>query len=206
MKNKAPFRLDIACGQNIPEGFVGMDINPGKGVKYVGDILDFWSDESPWKQIPDNSVDEINCSMFVEHLPHIIEGHGMKWGYHDCFYLFFDQVYRILKPAEYDENNPNVPLKGFAKIVTPYYSSMRCWQDPTHYRAISETSYLYLNKQWRIDNKLDHYPVTCDFDYTYAYNLSPDIASRNTEFQMNAIRKDNNSVSDLIVTIIKRPQ
>lgn len=204
MKEIKPLKLSIACGQNIPEGFVGVDIHKGKDVKYVGDILDFWSKDNVWSQIKDNSVDEIDCQMFVEHIPHIIEGHGMKWGYDDCFYLFFDQIHRILKPAEFDPTNPNIPTKGFMKIVTPYYSSMRCWQDPTHYRAISEASYLYLNKKWREDNKLDHYPVKCDFDYFYNYNVDPTLANRNQEYQMNAVKTQVNAVSDIITTLIKR--
>lgn len=43
-----------------------------------------------------------------------------------------------------------------ATILAPYYTSMRCWQDPTHTRAISEASFLYFNKDWRVQNKLDH--------------------------------------------------
>jgi hypothetical protein len=197
-------KLSIACGQNIPEGFVGMDIVKGKGVKYVGDILDFWSKDNVWSKIDDNSVDEIDCTMFVEHIPHIIEGKGMKAGYDDCFYLFFDQVHRILKPAEFDPNNPNIPTKGFAKITCPYYSSMRCWQDPTHARAISEASFLYLNEQWRKDNKLDHYPVSCDFDFQYAYNIDQQWGQRNVETQGFAIKHYSNAVNDIIVTLTKR--
>ena len=202
--SKKPLKISVACGQNIPEGFVGMDIAPNKGVKYVGDVLDFWSKDSVWKQIKDNSVDEIDVTMFVEHIPHVIEGHGMKWGYDDCFYLFFDEIHRVLKKAEFEPNNPNIATKGFARLVTPYYSSMRCWQDPTHYRAISEASYLYLNKKWREDNKLDHYPVKCDFDYSYAYNLDPSLVNRNQEYQMNAVRTQNNAAGDIIVTVVKR--
>lgn len=199
-----PFKLSIACGQNIPEGFVGMDIVASKGVKYVGDILDFWSKDNVWSKIPDNSVDEIDCTMFVEHIPHIIEGHGMKAGFDDCFYLFFEQVYRVLKKGEFQPDNPNIPTKGFARIITPYYSSIRCWQDPTHTRAISEASYLYLNQKWLKDNKLDHYPIKADFDFWYSYQLDPALAMRNQELQANAIKKDNNSVSDLVVTLVKR--
>jgi hypothetical protein len=197
-------RLDIACGQNLTEGFIGMDIHPGKGVKYVGDIFDFWSDESPWKQIPDNSVDEIVANMILEHVPHIIEGHGMKHGFDDCFYLFFDEIYRILKPATFAENNPGIPISGFAKFITPYYSSIRCWQDPTHARAISEASFLYLNAKWREMNKLDHYPIKANFEYFYAYNYDGILINRNEDFRANAVKKENNSVSDLITTIYKR--
>ena len=33
-----------------------------------------------------------------------------------------------------------------SQIWAPYYTSMRCWQDPTHTRAISEATFLYANK------------------------------------------------------------
>lgn len=197
-------KLDIGCGQNLTKGFEGVDIHPGKNIKYVGDIFDFWTDKSVWKQIPDNSVDEIVGNMIVEHIPHIIEGHGMKWGYDDCFYLFFDEIYRILKKAKFDPENPNIPLNGKATFVTPYYSSMRAWQDPTHYRAISEASYLYLDKKWREDNKLDHYPVKCDFGVMFAHNIDGSLQNRNREYVMEAMRTQINAVPDLSATIYKR--
>lgn len=191
-KNEEVLKLSLACGDNKPEGFKGVDIVKTDATDYVFDLLKF-----PWKQIKSNSVDEIDISMFVEHIPH-------GDSYNDPFYQFFDEIHRILKPAEFDPNNPNIPLKGFAKIVCPYYSSMRAWQDPTHHRAISEASFLYLNKQWRIDNKLDHYPVKCDFDFSYAYNISPEWANRNEETRSFAIRNYVNAVSDIIVTIVKK--
>lgn len=203
-KEEKPFKLSIACGQNIPEGFVGMDIHPGENVKYVGDILDFWSKDNVWSKIKDNSVDEIECSMFLEHVPHIIEGHGMKHGYDDCFYLFFNEIHRILKPAEFSEDNPNQPIRGFARIITPYYSSPRCWQDPTHVRAICEASYLYLNQEWLKANKLDHYPIKADFNFSYAYNLNGRLQNRNQEFVGNAVLTELNAADDLIVTLIKK--
>lgn len=188
-----PLKLSLACGNNVPEGFLGVDIAKTPSVTYKQDLLKF-----PWKQFKDNSVDEIECSMFVEHIPH---GDSSN----DPFFQFFDEIYRILKPAEFDPNNPNIATKGFAKIVCPYWSSMRAWQDPTHHRAISEASFLYLNKQWRIDNKLDHYPVKCDFDFSYGYNVSPEWINRNEETRNFAVRNYVNAVSDIIVTIVKRP-
>jgi hypothetical protein len=185
-------KLSLACGQNKPEGFKGVDIAKTKDADYVQDLLKF-----PWDQFKDNSVDEIECSHFVEHIPH-------GDGYNDPFFQFFDEIHRILKPAEFDPNNPNIPIKGFAKITCPYYNSMRCWQDPSHNRAISEASFLYLNKQWRIDNKLDHYPVSCDFDFQYAYNIDGQWAQRNIEAQQFAIKHYTNAVNDIIVTLIKK--
>jgi hypothetical protein len=192
-KKDKPVKLSLACGGNKPEGFKGVDIVKTKETDYVQDLLTF-----PWSQFADNSVDEIECSNFVEHIPH-------GDSFNDPFYQFFDEIYRILKPAVYDESNPNIAISGFARIVCPYYSSMRAWQDPTHQRAISEASFLYLNKQWRIDNKLDHYPVSCDFDFNYGYVVSPEWQNRSQESQMFAIRHYINVVSDIQVQIIKRP-
>ncbi|MDN5275542.1 MAG: Methyltransferase type 11 [Candidatus Saccharibacteria bacterium] len=192
-KKEKVLKLSLACGDNKPEGFKGVDIVKTDSTDYVQDLMQF-----PWTQFKDNSVDEIECSHFVEHIPH-------GDGYHDPFLQFFDEVYRILKPAEFDPSNPNIPTKGFMSIVTPYYSSMRAWQDPTHQRAISEASYLYLNRQWRVDNKLDHYDISCNFDFSYGYALDPVWQSRSTDAQQFAIRHYINVVNDLQVTIIKRP-
>lgn len=187
-----PLKLSLACGGRKPEGFKGVDIAKTKDTDYVQDLMQF-----PWKQFADNSVDEIECSHFVEHIPH-------GDGYHDPFFKFFDEIYRILKPAEFDPSNPNIPIRGFANIVSPYYSSMRAWQDPTHQRAISEASFLYLNKQWRIDNQLDHYDVSCDFDFSYGYVVSPEWQTRNQETQGFAMRNYINAVSDIQVMLVKR--
>lgn len=191
-KEDAPLKLSLASGGNIPEGFKGVDIVKVDGVDYVQDLLKF-----PWSQFADNSVDEIECSNFVEHIPH-------GDSFNDLFYQFFDEIHRILKPATFDPNNPNIALTGIARIVCPYYSSIRAWQDPTHQRAISEASFLYLNKQWRIDNKLDHYPVSCDFDFNYGYVVNPAWQNRNQEAQAFAIQHYINVVSDIQVQLIKR--
>ncbi len=187
-------KLSLACGDNKPKGFKGVDVVKTKSTDYVQDLFTF-----PWKQFADNSVDEIECSNFVEHIPH---GNSRD----DLFFEFFDEIYRILKPSEFDPNNPNIPLKGFACVVCPYYSSMRAWQDPTHARAISEASFLYLNKQWRIDNKLDHYPVACDFDFSYGYVVAPEWQNRSQETQTFAIQHYINVVSDIQVQLIKRSE
>lgn len=193
IKTDESLKLSLACGDRVPEGFKGVDIAKTDSTTYVQDLLKF-----PWKQFADNSVDEIECSHFIEHIPH---GNG----YEDPFFQFFDEIYRILKPAEFAPDNPNIPTKGFMTIVCPYYSSMRAWQDPTHNRAISEASFLYLNKQWRIDNKLDHYPLSCDFDFSYGYILDPAWQNRSQEAQAFAMKHYINVITDIQVQIVKRP-
>ena len=65
---------------------------------------------------------------------------------------FFNECYRILKPG------------GKMRHLHPYYKSVRAVQDPTHkWPPISENSYFYWDKEWREMNKLDHYPINCDF-------------------------------------------
>ena len=85
-----PVRLSLACGDRKPEGFYGVDVVKTEAADFVQDLMQF-----PWSQFPDNSVDEIEVSHFVEHIPH-------GDGYHDPFFQFFDEIYRILKPAEFD--------------------------------------------------------------------------------------------------------
>ncbi len=191
-KANEPLRLSLACGSNKPEGFKGVDIVKTKVTDYVVDLLSF-----PWSEFADNSVDEIECSNFVEHIPH---GDSRD----DPFFQFFDEIHRILKPAEFDPVNPNIAKTGFARITAPYYSSMRAWQDPTHQRAISEASFLYLNKEWRVNNGLDHYPISCDFDFSYGYVINPEWQNRSQEAQTFAVQHYINVVSDVQVVLTKR--
>jgi SAM-dependent methyltransferase len=131
----------------------------------------------PW-DIESDSAEDIICSHYVEHTNDLIK--------------FMDEVYRILK------------VGGKIRIIAPYYSSVRCWQDPTHKRAISENSFLYFNKQWRDMNKLDHYNIKSDFDFTYGYNMDPMWANRAQESRDFAIKHYINVINDLDVTLVKR--
>ena len=144
MVKKELYKLDLACGNNKgggQKGFIGVDVTKeGTQADIEASLLEF-----PWTFTEDNSVDEIFCSHFIEHIPH-------GDGYHDPFFQFFDEVFRILKPG------------GVAKFVIPYYSSVRAFQDPTHMRYIGEPTFFYLTKKWRKINKLEHYPVKCDFE------------------------------------------
>lgn len=134
-------------------------------------------EQFPWP-IESESADDIVCSHYVEHTSDLIK--------------FMDEVHRILKPG------------GKIKIVAPYYTSIRCWQDPTHKRAISEATFFYFNKQWREANKLDHYSIKSDFDFTYGYDISVDWASKHEEARNFAIRHYNNVINDIHVVLTKK--
>ena len=145
--------------------------------KAEGIDLTYDLEQFPWP-FADKSVDEAVCNHYIEHTKDIIK--------------FMDELYRILKPG------------AKALIRAPYYNSVRGWQDPTHTRLISEATFLYYNKDWRTQNKLDHYPIHCDFDYNFGYDFTPDWAMRSEEAKAFALRHYTNVVSDIQVILIKK--
>lgn len=136
-------------------------------------------EQFPWP-IESDSAEDIVCSHYVEHTNDLIK--------------FMDEVYRILKPG------------GKIKIIAPYYTSIRCWQDPTHKRAISDATFLYFNKGWREVNKLDHYDIHSDFDFTYGYDMNAQWAGKHEEARNFAITHYWNIVNDIHVVLTKRPE
>jgi predicted SAM-dependent methyltransferase len=125
-------KLDLGCGINKREGFTGVDSLKLKGVDIVADLTKKW----PWK---DSSVDEIHMSHTLEHFTQEERIHVMN------------EMYRVLKPVEYDAAGQAV--KGKATIITPYLFSDRAYGDPTQkWPAIGDWFYLYLNQEWRNGN------------------------------------------------------
>jgi len=165
-------KLDIACGDNKKEGFIGIDIAAIPSVDIVHDLNVY-----PWP-IEDESVDEAWCSHYIEHVPDLMK--------------FMNEVYRIMKKG------------SIVTFISPYYSSVRCWQDPTHVRAISEQTYLYYNAEWRKINKLEHYPIDCDFTpHQWAHQWNVAWASRSQEAKNFALQHYNNVVDDLWAILTK---
>ncbi len=176
-KPKELLKLDLGCGDNKREGFKGVDFIKTASTDYVCDLL-----AMPWP-FEDNSVEEIHCSHFFEHVP------GLERG------RFIDEVYRILKPG------------GKATFITPYYNSIRAVQDFTHeWPPVSPNSYLYFNKGWREQNKLTHghYDLKCDFDFTYGYSIAAGWQTKNEEARNFALNYYVNVADDLHVTLVSR--
>lgn len=85
-------KLDLGCGDNKREGFLGVDLHKTDSVDIEADLF-----RTPWP-FEDNSVEEVHCSHFIEHHPDLL--------------LFWSELYRILKPegkatiiAPYGKNN-----------------------------------------------------------------------------------------------------
>lgn len=164
---------------------VKLDIACGKNKKNGFTGVDIWEgadivanlEKFPWP-FEDNSVDEIFCSHYIEHTPDLVS--------------FANELYRILK------------IDGKAEIIAPYYSSIRAWQDPTHLRAISENTYLYFSKDWRVINRLDHYPIVADFDFESSYVIDPAWQDKSDDELKFAIKHYINVVSDIRTILTKR--
>ena len=70
-------KLDIGCGKNKREGYVGIDVAKDSDADIIASALSI--------PIKDAVVDEINCSHLMEHL------------YPEEAQKFFDEIFRVLK-------------------------------------------------------------------------------------------------------------
>ena len=173
-------KLDIGCGKNKKEGFIGIDQYAMDGVDVVMDVRQTWNYE-------DNSVDEIHCSHFIEHLT---ANERVK---------FFNELHRVLKPG------------AKATIITPHWASNRAYGDPTHmWPPVSEMMFYYLSQEWRdtqaphTDFKWNPEGFTCDLEATWGYGINPAISTRNQEFQMFAMQNYKEACTDTIATVTKK--
>lgn len=185
---KAELRLDLGCGKNTPEGFKGVDMFEPTA-HYRFNLLKF-----PWP-LEDSSVDELHCAHFVEHIP-MVYASGRQIPAdetdRDLWCAFFDECWRVLKP------------KGKMTVITPHVQSIRAFQDPTHRRFHSEANFVYLDKNWRSMNKLDHYLGAADFGVVVDRIFPTEETLRHPEAQMLRAQHYWNTVFDLKATLTAR--
>lgn len=168
-------KLDLGCGRAKKAGFTGVDVTPASDADVVHDLT-----VVPWP-FPDASVDEVWCAQFFEHLT------GAQR------IAFMEELYRIMKPG------------AQATLITPYWTSGRAVQDPTHqWPPIVEASYLYFNRAWRETNGLGHYAIGCDFDYRFAFAYTEAWAQKSADEKAFARTHFVNVVTDLHVFLTRR--
>lgn len=148
IRRAALLKLDLGSGQHPAEGFKGVDIAPVTDFQF-----DLCSGEDwPWK---DSSVDELRASHFIEHIPMAYLVHDDASGRtQDSFFRFFDEAFRVTKNG------------AVFHLVWPALQNVRAFMDPTHRRFIPQETMLYLNREWRKANALDHYTVDCHWVMT----------------------------------------
>ncbi len=184
IKSDKIINLNLACGNVPKEGFIGVDIVDTDSTDIVHDLNQY-----PWP-FEDNSVDEIYCYHYIEHITHVINSLSSADN-RDGLIQFMDEIYRILKP------------KGKVTIIAPYYKSGRAFGDPTHVRHIGDLSFHYYNKEWRDNNKLSHYGIVCNFDITFSYFITNDLTLKAEEIRNKAFKNDWDAIDDIIAELIK---
>lgn len=166
-------RLDLACGKNKKEGFIGVDRELVDGVDIVYDLTQY-----PWP-FEDNSIYEVNCSHYVEHVVDLIK--------------FMDELYRIMEPL------------GIVTIACPYFTSERAWQDPTHVRAITMKTFYYFDREWVKNIKMDHYMGEANFEVVAVTPMvNQDWQGRADEAVRWAMKHYVNVIDDLSIVLRKR--
>lgn len=171
-ENGVVTKLDLACGQRKKEGFVGVDL--------ISKEADIQHDLNvyPWP-FKDNSIYEIYCSHFVEHVTDLVK--------------FVNEMHRILMPL------------GTITILAPYYTSIRAWQDPTHVRAINEVTFKYFDRELSKAMGVDHYLGEANFEIlTIKYMLNPEWESKGDEARTWAYKHLWNVVDDILIQMRKR--
>jgi hypothetical protein len=174
-------KLDLGCGPNPKEGFVGIDRIKFPGVKKV---VNLGVKPLPYKA---GSVDEVHASHFLEHLT----------ATQRCFLM--NDLYRVMKPG------------AKATIIVPHWASSRAYGDPTHqWPPIGELWFFYLNREWRLKNAphtdLAHWPngYACDFDAVWGYIIHAQIQLRNLEQQQFAVNFYKEAAQDIHATLTRR--
>lgn len=136
--------------------------------------------EYPWP-VMDEVVDNLLCVNYFPKLPALER------------FTFLDECWRILKPT--GQLTLNVPARG----------SNRAYMDPYYqYPPVVEDFFYFSNKEWRELNGYKHYPVSCDFDWTYGFSLDDEIRVRNEDLQRLAIKFLRNATDQMLVTLTKR--
>lgn len=167
-------KLDLGCGPNKREGFIGVDSRKFKGVDKVVDLTKKW----PWKN---NSVEEAHCSHMVEHLTAAERIH------------FVNELHRVLKPGA-----------KCTLIAPHWSSCRAYGDLTHQWPPVSEFWFYYLSKDWRAINAPHNDGYTCDFECTWGYSLHQDIQARNQEYQIHAMTFWKEAAQDVIATLVKK--
>ena len=95
--------------------------------------------------LPDDSVDLVIALHVLEHI-------GSSPGDFAAWWQFWSELYRVLRPG------------ARIQFECPYHASVWAWADPTHVRAISEFTFLYLNQDaYRHGGAIPDYRPPFDF-------------------------------------------
>ena len=164
-------RIDLGCGKNKREGFIGVDSIAFEGVDIVGDLTKKW----PWD---DSSVDEVHCSHFLEHLEAPQRVH------------FANELWRVLKPGA-----KATIITPYWASARAYGDMTHKWP------PVSEFWFPYLSKEWRKVNAPHNDGYSCDFEYATGYNPHPGVATRSPEAMSWMLTFYKEAAQDMMATL-----
>ena len=166
MSAEAPYKLNVGCGRNIPEGWVNVDSFPLPGVDIVCDLEKVR--ETPIA-LPDGSVQEFLLSHVIEHI-------------RDSLALM-QELWRLAAPG------------AQAVIRTPHGASDDASEDPTHVRSYFVGSFGYFSQPyyWRADYgyRGDWQPERIQLlvDKVRCAGLDPQAAFAKAQHERNVVRE-----------------
>lgn len=138
--------LHLGCGRKKAEDFgypdaevITLDADPNNEPDIVCTL---GKEPIP---LPDDSVDLAVAIHVLEHIGR--QGETAEW------FAFWEDLYRVLKPG------------GRVEFISPLWSGVWCWADPTHTRALSPQAFVFFSQDhYRIPNSaISPYRIKCDF-------------------------------------------
>jgi len=179
-------KLDLGCGKNKREGFIGVDSIKFDTVDVVADLTGRWP-------FDDDSVDEAHASHFIEHLDGPQRIH------------FANELHRVLK-----KGGKAMLIAPHCFSERAYGDMTHKWPPVAGFWCY------YLSKEWRCgkngvnaqaphdDFEFNPNGYKCDFDATWGYNTHPMLATKNSEFQQFAVSFYKEAVQDIIINLTKK--
>ncbi len=117
-----PLWLNIGCGKDYREGWLNVDLSLGIRADEHFDAFTF-----PW-DLPSSHFETVVVNHLVEHIPHQVPDYSG-----DGFYVFFEEVYRVLRPG------------GKVSVAVPYWKHANAVVDPTHTRVVHPKAFDFFN-------------------------------------------------------------
>ncbi len=165
-------KLDLGCGGNLQAGFHGVDAHlgerPGVGATpFAPGAITRWDlwDGAAWP-FATGSVSELHASHVIEHIE-AGNRHQTYTGQTNLFMFFFEEAWRVAKPG------------ATFTLLWPDLKSVRAFMDPPHCQFIPAERLLYLDRNWREMNKLDHYLTKTGCDWV-TESISPSMLTENS--------------------------
>ena len=168
-------KLDLGCGKNKREGFIGVDRIAFEGVDQVWNLTDRWP-------VDDGSVDEIHCSHVLEHFT--IQQR--------CWIM--DEMYRVLKTGA-----------QATIIVPHWSSERAYGDPTHVMPPVVGWFFYYCKRECREEHAPHTMGMLhCDFDATWGASVHPALVSRNAEYQGFALTWYKEAAQDMHATLTKR--